>query len=149
MAPRASAFAYHSSTFAGDGASNEIIVPLPNVAGWPGGLSWMTSVTRLHRFEFAWAVATARGDNRVLAVDVDRALKDLPEGSGGAEVVDRVLETAGPIRAPAAARDALVAYMDQRNGGPVPFDLADPDHVDRKVRGLLGLALTLPEAHLG
>jgi hypothetical protein len=122
----------------------------PNVAGWPGGLSWMTSVTRLHRFEFAWAVATARGGDRALSVDVDKSLlKGLPDGAGGTEVVDRGLESAGPVRAPAAARDALIAYMDERNSGPVPFDPSDPDHVDRKVRGLLGLALTLPEAHLG
>jgi uncharacterized protein (DUF1800 family) len=121
----------------------------PNVAGWPGGLSWMTSVTRLRRTEFAWTVATARGRERALSLPVDRLLRRLPEGAGGAEVVDRVLQAAGPVRAPAEARDALVAYMDARNSGTVPFDPADPDHVDRKVRGLLGLVLTLPEANLG
>ena len=121
----------------------------PNVAGWPGGLSWMNSVTRLNRFEFAWALAAARGNDRELRMDVDRVLKDMPIGYDGADVVDRILQVAGPVQAPAEARAALIAYMDTRNSGTVPFDPADPDHVDRKARGAVGLALTLAEAHLG
>ena len=76
----------------------------------------------------------------------------LPDGASmerTSDVVDRVLQAMGPVRISGAGRDELIAYMDRRNSGTVPFDLADEEHVDRKVRGLLGLVLTLPEAHLG
>jgi hypothetical protein len=121
----------------------------PNVAGWPGGLSWMTSVTRMRRYEFAYAVAMARGHDRHLKVPLERILRDLPDGAGTGEVVDLVLRAVGPVRVSPEARDALVQYMETGEDGPEPFDPADPDDVDRKVRGLVGLALTLPEAHLG
>jgi hypothetical protein len=122
----------------------------PNVAGWPGGLSWMTSVTRMRRYEFAYAVAMARGRDRHLSVPVEDVLKDLPRGADTAGVVDHVLRAVGPVRLSAAGRSALVDYMEKgEDGGVVPFDPSDRDAVDRKVRGLVGLVLTLPEAHLG
>jgi uncharacterized protein (DUF1800 family) len=131
------------------GAMGQELFNPPNVAGWPGGLTWMNSVTRLNRFEFAWAVAAARGRDRELSFNVDRILKQMPIGFDGADVVDRVLQLAGPVNAPAEARQALITYMDTRNSGIVQFDPNDPDHVDRKVRGVVGLVLTLAESHLG
>ena len=131
------------------GAMGQELFNPPNVAGWPGGLTWMNSVTRLNRFEFAWAVAAARGRDRELSMNVDRILKEMPIGYDGADVVDRVLKVAGPVDPPAEVRQALITYMDTRNSGIVPFDPNDPDHVDRKVRGVVGLVLTLAETHLG
>ena len=37
----------------------------PNVAGWPGHLAWMSSVTRLNRMDFSWNVVAQRGDGRL------------------------------------------------------------------------------------
>ena len=56
---------------------------------------------------------------------------------------------AGETGGAAEVRQALITYMDTRNSGIVPFDPNDPDHVDRKVRGVVGLVLTLAETHLG
>jgi uncharacterized protein (DUF1800 family) len=122
----------------------------PNVAGWPGGLAWMTSVTRLSRYGFAWDVASARGRDRRLSFKVEKILKGLPPGSDAAAVVDHVLQGVGPVFVGPEAEAALATYLDTGDGGgTVPFDPSDPDAVDKKVRGLIGLVLTLPEAHLG
>ena len=122
----------------------------PNVAGWPGGLAWMNSVTRMRRFEWAYELAMARGRDRRLSVPVEDLLKGLPKDADTGDVVDAVLRAVGPIRLTVSGRSALVDYMeDDGEGGTVPFDPTDRDAVDLKVRGLVGLALTLPEAHLG
>jgi hypothetical protein len=129
--------------------NQELFLP-PNVAGWPGGLSWMTSVTRLARYEFAWAAASARDHSKYLSTDTKRILKGLPKNADAAAVVDHVLAVAGPVRASAEAKALLVEYLQKDDdGNPANFDPDDPDAVDLKVRGLVGLALTLPEAHLG
>ena len=121
----------------------------PNVAGWPGGLAWMTSVRQLERFDFAWAVARARGHEHFLATSTKPLLEGIVKNPTAAQVVDHVLETLGPIDAPAAARAELAKYLTTgNNGDPLVVDLKDEDFVDAKVRGLAGLALTLPEAQL-
>lgn len=121
----------------------------PNVAGWPGGLAWMTSVRQLERFDFAWTVARARGHEHVLATSTKPLLDGLVKDATPAQVVDHVLETLGPIDAPAATRASLATYMTTGyQGAALAMDLHDADYVDKKVRGLAGLALMLPEAQL-
>jgi len=121
----------------------------PNVAGWPGGLAWMTSVRQLERFDFAWTVARARGHEHVLSTSTKPLLSGIVKDPTAAQVVDHVLETLGPIDAPAETRAELASYMTtDRNGGAIAVDLHDDDYVDTKVRGLAGLALMLPEAQL-
>lgn len=122
----------------------------PNVAGWPGGLAWMTSVRQLERFDFAWRVASSRDRDH----DLSTSTRPLTEGLGKdptpAEVVDHVLSTLGPIDAPAETRAALAEYLvkDQDGNPTAPFDVRDRETVEMKVRGLVGLALMLPEAQL-
>ncbi len=121
----------------------------PNVAGWPGGLAWMTSVTRLARYEFAWRVATARYGERAMSVTPARLTRGLADDASVDEVVDHVLRIAGVSSVPGSARDALVEYATTGpEGERAPLDLRDERTVDVKVRGLLGIALTLPEAQL-
>jgi uncharacterized protein (DUF1800 family) len=122
----------------------------PNVAGWPGGLAWMTSVRRLHRHRFAWDVVSGRDRHDPARTDPREVVRGLPRGAGAPEVVGRVLETLG-VDAPAEVRAELVAYADEfapDSGLTGPFTLRNPDHVETKVRGLLGLALTSPEGLL-
>jgi uncharacterized protein (DUF1800 family) len=121
----------------------------PNVAGWPGGLSWVTSVRQLGRFEFAWTAAAARRREKELSTSTKPLLDGLKKHPTPADVVDHVLQVLGPIDAPAETRTALADYLQRGDGGGVePFDVKDPDAVDKKVRGLAGLALMLPEAQL-
>jgi hypothetical protein len=121
----------------------------PNVAGWPGGLAWMTSARQLERFEFAWDVARARERDRRLSTSTKPLLAGLKKDATAEEVVDQVLTVLGPVEVPVETRATLVEYLGQDDeGAPRPFDLRDSDHVDTKVRGLLGLALTLPESQI-
>jgi uncharacterized protein (DUF1800 family) len=121
----------------------------PNVAGWPGGITWMTSVRQLERFEFARNVATARGHERVLATSTKPLLDGIDKDPTAEQVVDHVLETLGPIDAPDATRASLATYMTtDREGNTIAVDLRDDWYVDTKVRGLAMLALMLPEAQL-
>jgi hypothetical protein len=130
----------------------------PNVAGWPGGLSWMNSVTRLSRMGFAWDALIQEGEDADFVTDVARVLAGLPKKTVAASaVVDHVLAVLGPVQATAATRAAFAEYLDTApDGSPDPFvraDLSsrDDDRRDRataKLRGLVGLVLTLPEAYL-
>jgi uncharacterized protein (DUF1800 family) len=122
----------------------------PNVAGWPGGLAWMNSVTRLHRFRFAWNVVEARSKrDKWLYVPVEDLFRDLPSEGAPAELVQRVLDAAGIHGASNATRATLASYLEAgESGSMVPFDPADESHLSIKGRGALGLALTLPEASL-
>lgn len=121
----------------------------PNVAGWPGGLTWMTSVRQLERFDFAWRVASARSEEPELSTPTKPLLAGLGKAATPAETVDHVLEVLGPVGAAAEARAALADYLVRDDdGNPAPFDLRDEETLEKKVRGLTGLALMLPEAHL-
>lgn len=127
----------------------ELLNP-PNVAGWPGGLAWMTSVTRLHRLNFAWECASGRDRDASVRADLRQFVKRLPRTGASAALVDRVTSRLG-LRISPETRQQLIGYLDDvppESGEPVPFDPKDPEHADVKVRGLLGLALSIPEAYL-
>jgi len=129
----------------------------PNVAGWPGGLQWMNSVTRLNRMGFTWDVLLHEGKDADFRTDIPRVLTGLPKSATAAEVVDHVLTVLGPVQASAATRAELATWLDtEPDGDPQPFvrgdlDSKDEDRRDRatdKLRGLVGIVLTLPEAYL-
>ena len=121
----------------------------PNVAGWPGGLSWMTSVRQLERFDFAWRVASARDKDREVSTSTKPLLDGLAKEATPEQAVEHVLALLGPIDAPPGTRSTLADYLrTDDDGNPAPFDLRNGETVDKKLRGLAGLALMLPEAHL-
>jgi uncharacterized protein (DUF1800 family) len=123
----------------------------PNVAGWPGGLSWINSGTLLSRLEFAKNLAAADfGRNKVLL----SGIVGLPIGNAAANpgvVVDAILHQLGldtPPRALSSAqRQALIDYA--TTGGPT-LNLSDEFTNDAtvKVRGLIALALQSAEAQI-
>ncbi|MFN8543832.1 MAG: DUF1800 family protein [Candidatus Binatia bacterium] len=122
----------------------------PNVAGWPGGLTWINSGTLLARLEFAKDLAAADFGSMRLALD---HIEGLPLGQSSADpavVVDAVvaqlgLDT-GPVPLSVAQIAALVAYATD-NGARTTLDLSDADTDDAriKVRGLVALALQTAE----
>ncbi|MCE9638293.1 MAG: DUF1800 domain-containing protein [Planctomycetes bacterium] len=120
----------------------------PNVAGWPGGLSWMNSVTRFHRMRTTWDIVSGRAKDATFRPDVTQFVTKLPRGAGAAQTLDRIVETLG-VAATETTKDELVAYMNtQAEGDPVPFNPKSKNAVDQKVRGAVGVLLTLPEAYL-
>lgn len=125
----------------------------PNVAGWPGGLNWVTSGTLIERLEFAKDLAAAdSGPNRIRLTRVG----GLPWGSATASpaaVVDALLRQVGLDTGPGAVtateRAALLDYV--TDFGTRQFiDLSDENTNDAqtKVRGAIALILQMPEFHI-
>jgi uncharacterized protein (DUF1800 family) len=125
----------------------------PNVAGWPGGLAWITSGTLIERFDFArYLAASDFGAYRIRLA----ALEKLELGSSSVppgDVVDQIIAQlgldVGPVALTTAQRDVLVAYASD-NGTRTSLDLSSEftDDAVQKVRGVLSLALQAAEAQV-
>jgi uncharacterized protein (DUF1800 family) len=125
----------------------------PNVAGWPGGLTWVNSGTLLARLDFARALAASDfGTHRLRLANVLGPLLGNPAASPGA-VVDAVLHQLGldlgPLAVTSAQRDQLIAYATD-DGAKPSLDLSDEftDDATTKVRGVISLALQSAEHQL-
>lgn len=114
----------------------------PDVAGWDMGLGWISTATMLARYNFANTVATARGGN-VGTFSPEALLqgKDLqtPEA-----VVEYFLELLGPLTVSDQVKKVLADLLRPASGSFV----LDAQTIDRKVRGLIHLIMTLPHYQL-
>jgi uncharacterized protein (DUF1800 family) len=125
----------------------------PNVAGWPGGLDWISSGTLFERMLFAKDLgASDFGSSRVRLSDIET----LPLGDPAADpgsVVDAVVRQlgldVGPLALNAVHRAALLDYATDY-GLRTSLDLSHEDTLDarQKVRGLIALALQSAEAQV-
>jgi uncharacterized protein (DUF1800 family) len=106
----------------------------PNVAGWPGGRSWLNSGTWIERLNYANAVTAVRGDARMLSLPIGRYLDERglrrPD-----EIVDHFLALLVDCRVGVESRRVLVEYL-----GPAPSEA--------QKRGLVYLILAMPEYQL-
>jgi uncharacterized protein (DUF1800 family) len=121
----------------------------PNVAGWPGGVLWFTSTTWLERVNQVNRLLSIRKDPHTQPVNllgmVQRFGLDTPE-----KVVDYFVQLLLDGQVTAAQRQTLVSYVRDGNLWPQPgrpLKETDPA-IDRKVRGLLYLLLSMPEYQL-
>jgi hypothetical protein len=123
----------------------------PNVAGWPGGLTWVSSGTLFERLKFAKDLAASEsGSSRIRLENV------VTLGNPAAipsQVVHQVLQQlgldAGPLALTPAQRAALVNYV--TDGGTITtLDLSDAEtpHARERVRGLIALVLQSAEAQM-
>ncbi len=108
----------------------------PNVAGWPGQLTWISAGTLLARYSHARDVGAGR--DRTLRFDPSPLLAG---ATTTADVVQRALTLLGPLTPPPAVVSRLDAYL---NDPTPPASITDPDWIDEKVRGLVALVLQLP-----
>jgi hypothetical protein len=125
----------------------------PNVAGWPGGLDWISSGTLFERMLFAKDLgASDFGSSRVRLSDIET----LPLGDPAADpgiVVDAVIHQlgfdGGPLALNAAQRAALLDYATD-HGLQTSLDLSHEGTLDakHKVRGLIALVLQSAEAQM-
>jgi uncharacterized protein (DUF1800 family) len=106
----------------------------PNVAGWPGGRSWLNSGTWIERLNYANAVTSARGDQRMLSLPVGRYLDDRALRRPD-EIVEHFLTLLVDGRVGAESRRVLAGYL-----GQAP--------TEERLRGLLYLVLAMPEHQL-
>lgn len=114
----------------------------PNVGGWVGGQAWINATTLFERFNFANKLATARDDARPYFTDVPGPLR-----ARGLQTAEAMVDYYAGVLLDGdltpEARQALVAYLDP-DGRFAPTDQA----IDRKVRGLVHLALSTPTYQL-
>jgi uncharacterized protein (DUF1800 family) len=121
-----------------DAMGMELLEP-PSVNGWNHGLPWLSTGLFLSR----WGAGQQSAAGRTPA-EYKLILSKLFDDDGTVDgVVDGLLARLGVAdRVPAAARQALIDYM---NDTPGSVDLSDETYVETKVRGVLALMLELPE----
>jgi uncharacterized protein (DUF1800 family) len=119
----------------------------PNVAGWPGGISWFNTTSWLERVNQVNKILSIRKDAHTQPVDlfgiVQREALNTPE-----RAVDYVLSLLVDGQVRGEQRQALIDYVNE--GGlwrGQPAKETDPA-VDRKLRGLYYLVMSMPEYQL-
>lgn len=123
----------------------------PNVAGWPGGLRWITSSTLLERLEFAKNLTSSDSQTRIRGRTLERI--QFTGVRPAEDVVDEVIAQlgldVGPLALTQIERDVLVAYATDDGANPT-LDLSSDatDDFLTKVRGVIGLALQAAESHV-
>lgn len=131
-------------------AMGQVLLAPPDVGGWDGGLAWINTTTLLNRANFANTLTTDRTAEtppRGHAFDA-KALLGGQTFEKPKKLVDFVLEVMGPIPLSKKAKKPLLTYVQvDDSGNKQPFKLDDPT-IDKKVRGLVHLVMTLPEYHL-
>ncbi len=120
----------------------EIFNP-PDVFSWRGNDAWITSQTMLKRCEFARDLAqNDTSTKHELGFNIFGFI-DIAETTR-AGVVDQLLKLLGPLPVDSMTRDELIAWL----GTMDPIDLTDTTFVDKNVRALINLILTLPQYHV-
>jgi hypothetical protein len=124
----------------------------PNVAGWPGGPSWLTSGTWLARLNLANALVGgvgggpngAGGRSVAAGSGVDTLLAS---ATSPTDLVDRLADTLLDGEIELEQRQILIDYLTQPGHGD--RTAVDPTWLDERRRGVLYLMLAMPEYHLG
>jgi uncharacterized protein (DUF1800 family) len=119
----------------------------PNVAGWPGGRSWLNGQTLLFRQNLALALTSTTDDRFGRRCD-PAALARRFNRQSDEEVIDFFLRLFLQNDIAAAGRDRVVAYARQSRNQPVPVYWTATDAADQRVRALCHLVLTMPEFQL-
>jgi len=118
----------------------------PNVKGWPGGKTWVNTMTLITRINFASSLITEMGRHGTLSAHLRRgigAYGTAPMGLNTPEqVVDALWGWMLPGHTPTAqSRNALLSYA-RDDGQPNQVNF------DAKVPGLVSLILSAPEYQL-
>ncbi len=119
----------------------------PDVSGWTSGLGWINTSSMLERYNFANDMLINR--NREIAVMIDPKLLLPPaDKQNKADLVDHFLNLMGPLEVSSKTRKELQKYLTLDDSGQKGKFKLDDATIDKKVRGLLHLIMSLPEYHL-
>lgn len=131
----------------------EILNP-PNVAGWPGGLSWINPSTLLTRYNFASRVAFAQGGpGEGGGIDLQPLLGDATIDDAG-RALEAALSALGNVSLSPDAQQVLVDYVRSPLTFPPGFN-GKPNltqqqvATDARLRGMLLLALASSDYQVG
>jgi uncharacterized protein (DUF1800 family) len=128
-----------ASLTAMDGMSQVLLQP-PNVRGWPGGESWITSATLYARYNAA-AMLVQGGPGNPPAQPMS-LLAEFTAGTGAAEFVDSAAKRFLGRPLDEAKRQALLKVI-----GTAPLRPGTPQ-TDRRLRQVIALILATPEYQL-
>lgn len=119
----------------------QVLFNPPTVKGWDGGLSWINTASILTRCNYADTLASLRG-GRVGSFEPTMLLSSSSPGNAKA-TVDLVLKGLGPLVVADGVEQSLVNYLTDGQD-PSSFQINNQT-LDEKVRGLVHLAMSLPE----
>lgn len=126
-----------------------VLLNPPDVFGWPGKENWITTSQLFARANFANNLTTARGNAPAppgIPIDTVLATAGLNANSTAEQVVDYFVKllVQGPIHA--QLRQLLIDYLKKNDNGTIGTFTLDATTKDKKVRGLIHLLLSRPEA---
>jgi len=124
-------------------AQGQTLFNPPSVSGWDGDIEWINTSTLLNRLNFSNTLTSNRG-TRGSTID-PKALIGSSKIATSKEVVNFFLKQLALYDVDSATNKTLRKYLDQNDDGSKgKFTLNDAS-IDKKVRGLIHLILTLPD----
>lgn len=131
------------------GAMGMVLLNPPDVFGWPGREDWLTTSQLFARMNWA---ASFVGNRRTVPGDTGIPIETVLQTAGlGAQstaeqVVDYFTRLLVQTGLSAEARQALIDYLKKNDNGTLGTFTLDTTTKDKKVRGLIHLLLSSPEA---
>ncbi|MCS6884189.1 MAG: DUF1800 domain-containing protein [Acidobacteriota bacterium] len=127
-------------------AQGQILYSPPSVKGWDPGLAWINTATLLERYNYANSLVTNRSQ-RGSSID-PKALLAGAEVQTSKQVVDYFLKLLGIYDADETTRNQLKKYLEQNDDGTKGKFTLNHETIDKKIRGLIHLILSLPDYQL-
>lgn len=137
-----------SSTFSLTTMGQQLLNP-PDVFGWPGREEWSTTSQLLARANWANSVATNRNTtpgNTGIPIDTVLSTGGLGANATAEQVVDYLTSLLVQTPLAASVRQGLIDYLRKSDNGTIGNFVLDATTKDKKVRGLIHLLLSRPEA---
>ena len=130
-------------------AMGQVLLNPPDVFGWPGKADWITTSQLFARANFANNLTTARGTTGAppgIPIDSVLATAGLNTNSTAEEVADYFIKLLVQAPLHQQLRQLLVDYLKKDDNGAIGTFRLDDTTKDKKVRGLIHLLLSRPEA---
>lgn len=131
--------------FATLSAQGQILYSPPSVKGWDPGLAWINTATLLERYNYSNTLTSNR-TSRGTVIDPKALLPSNVQTSK--QVVDFYLKQLGLYDVDASTSKNLKKYLDLNDDGTKGKFKLDDASIDKKVRGLIHLILSLPDYQL-
>ncbi len=124
-------------------AQGQTLFNPPSVSGWNGGIEWINTSTLLNRLNFSNGLTSNRA---TIGATIDpKTLIGSAKLSTSKEVVDFFLKQLALYDVDATTNKNLKKYLDQNDDGSKGKFTLNDTNIDKKVRGLIHLILSLPD----
>ncbi|MBS1787662.1 MAG: DUF1800 domain-containing protein [Acidobacteria bacterium] len=130
-------------------AMGQVLLNPPDVFGWPGKSNWITTSQLFARANFASNLTAARGIAPAppgIPIDAVLATAGLNVDSTAEEVADSFIKLLVQAVLHPQLRQLLIDYLRKDDNGNIGTFRLDEPTKDKKIRGLIHLLLSRPEA---